>query len=107
MVFRKFLLPKSTVEGKNSTYEAWEFRPGHMQMLPAIKLICITCQVFLPKRYVFTSINYHKSLPDFLEVTREEEIVYSYFFIPVENKKDALKIMSDIKKKHRELKNKN
>ena len=106
MAFRKFMRPNATIQGGKKTYIAWEFREGHLQMLAPQDMVCITCRLVLPKRYVFTYIGYHKNVAEFLETNTLNSIAYSYFFIPAEDPKAAYKIIRDIIRVHPELKQK-
>lgn len=100
MGFYKLLRPKSKVEGLNNTYEAWEFRPSRLQILPVTDLVCIACSLFLPKRYSFVYIAYHNNMIEFMKTDLGNSIIYSYFFIPAGNKNNAETIIQDIKLQH-------
>ncbi|MCY1486002.1 hypothetical protein D3C87_205050 [compost metagenome] len=100
MNFCKFLHPKSKVEGLSKTYEAWEFRPSRLELLPVTDLVCIACSLFLPKRYSLVYIAYHRDMMEFMKTDLGNGIIYSYFFIPAGNKSNAELIIQDIKLQH-------
>lgn len=95
--------PKSKVNGLSSTYEAWEFRPSRLEILPITDLVCIAYSVFLPKRYSLVYIGYHKDQIEFMKEDLGSSIVYSYFFISAGNKKNAEKIIQDIKLQYTDI----
>lgn len=97
MGFSKFLRPKSKVQGLSKTYEAWEFRPSRVELLPVTDLVCIACSLFLPKRYSLLYIAYHKDMMEFIKTDLGNDIIYSYFFIAAGSESNAEIIIQDIK----------
>jgi|GEM_PF-4102999 len=84
----------SKIVGAENVYYCWETKYSQARKMSGPPCICIASYVTLPKNYHFHRIAF--SDPQEFSKEKFNRIIYSFFFIPVEDLDNAMDIIKDI-----------